>query len=173
MSGRKSRQKGVRGEQFIARELYKAWYGVTPPVDREFFVRTDIGRRQMDGDIKVPPEFPFICEVKNRNVSHIFDLSGEFRVWLTDLYTKAIRAGKLGVLFGKSGKQWFAAIVYPQQPPDISEQFYQTLAESSWVAVMEVSDASQGRDEKQYAGVCLTSLGVFCQALPFLKESWG
>lgn len=173
MSGRKSRQKGVRGEQFIARELYKAWYGETPIADRDVFVRTDIGRRQLDGDIKVPPDFPFICEVKNRNVTHVFDLSEEFRGWLTDLCSKAIQAGKLGVLFGKSGKQWFAAIVYHQHPPDISERFYQALVENSWVAVMEVNSASQEQGGKQYVGVCLTSLSMFCQVLSFLKESWG
>lgn len=66
MSGRKSRRKGVRGEQEVARKIFQVVFGQTPPPDRDIFVRTKIGVRQREGDIVVPKDFPLTFEVKNR-----------------------------------------------------------------------------------------------------------
>lgn len=104
--GRKSRLKGVKGEREVARKLYEAWMGIPPPPDREIFVRTKIGVRQSLGDIVVPPDFPYLVEVKNRPIAlkSVVEFTGQFRRLIDETVTKlwngekgiclAVRVGK-------------------------------------------------------------------------------
>lgn len=61
-------RKGRKGEQEVARHLYKAHFGEDPPADRQVFIRVGLGRKQPKGDLIVPSDFPFIVEVKNTEV---------------------------------------------------------------------------------------------------------
>ncbi len=79
--GKKSRRKGVRGEQQIARKFYLHLFGEIPPADRTVFVRTKIGVRQKEGDLVVPTGFPVAVEVKNRPIPllSVLNFSSPFR----------------------------------------------------------------------------------------------
>lgn len=120
--GVKSRRKGVKGEREVARKLYEVWVGVPPPPDREIFVRTKIGVRQRLGDIVVPDDFPFVVEVKNRNLplSSVVDFTSQFHRLVDETITKLQNGGKdicLAVKVGKPSKFYFFVIT-KERPTD-------------------------------------------------------
>ncbi len=107
-----SASKGRRGEQEVARILYKAWFGVEPSKEREFFVRVGFGRKQPYGDLIVPPDFPFIVEVKNIN----FDLQQ-----ITPATLQSIIKNKANLpvaVFLKLNHKWWVVVVEKGTPPD-------------------------------------------------------
>lgn len=114
--GKKSRRKGVIGEQEVARKL-ASLFGLAG-ADREVFVRTKIGVRQTFGDIVVPPEFPFVIEVKNRpNPLHsVINFTSPFRTIVEETVRKLSRSGKTIVLATKIGKpsKFYYFLIIPE-----------------------------------------------------------
>jgi len=100
----RSVRKGRRGEQEIARLLYKAWFGEEPPAERSVFVRTGLGRKQPHGDIVVPSDFPYIVEVKNRNFQ-LHEITPRF-------VEECIHGRRLPVaIFLKLCHKWYVVVV--------------------------------------------------------------
>ena len=118
MDGKKSRRKGKEGELWVGRWLYRVWYDREPEPDRQVFVRTKVGVRQDEGDIVVPPEFPFVVEVKNRLLHPIADLE-LFTQICSELIGKAEKQGKEGgLLFFRLNKRtWCSLYVTKPQIP--------------------------------------------------------
>lgn len=96
--------KGRRGEQEVARLLYKAWFGKDSPADRQVFIRVGFGRKQPTGDLLTPPDFPFIVEIKNTKVE-LQQLLGLLDKWLQPYQH---RDKKVAVVF-KVKRAWWAA----------------------------------------------------------------
>lgn len=121
--GKKSRRKGKEGELEVARILYRAHYGEEPPKDRQVFVRTKPGVRQVEGDLIVPDDFGFVTyktttgyfatrkfyvEVKNRSICLTTLMhSKEWKAMIFDAARKAEDAGRLLLfVFKVHGKWW-------------------------------------------------------------------
>jgi len=101
--------KGRRGEQEVARMLYKAHYGTKPPADRQVFIRVGFGRSQPQGDLIVPPDFPFTVEVKNREVP-LHRLPQEVCEWLTPYLADGDLKGSMLLIF-KHQRKWWVVLV--------------------------------------------------------------
>lgn len=99
--------KGRKGERDIARWLYEVWFNEPPPADRSVFVRVGLGRKQLSGDLILPPDFPFrAVEVKNREVSitQLLTLTGDVGIWVKSYPAPAL-------VFVKVKRKWVAIAV--------------------------------------------------------------
>lgn len=134
--GRKSRQKGVKGEREVGRKLYEVWVGVSPPPDRDIFVRTKIGVRQRAGDIVVPPDFPYLIEVKNRNVplKSVVEFSGQFRQLVDETVTKLWSGEKEVCLVTRVGKpSKFHYFVITDTLPEVERGWVRGIGDNLYI----------------------------------------
>lgn len=118
MPRKNSVRKGRRAEQEVARLLYKMFFGKEPPKERDVFIRTGFGHRQLDGDIVVPFSFAFIIEVKDRKTT-LERLLRELREWARP-YDNLNRPSKRLLIIFKFERKWWCAIE-GELPP--SEEF--------------------------------------------------
>lgn len=128
-------RKGRQGEQDVARRLYKLWFKEEPPPDRQYFIRVGFGRKQQGGDLIVPPDFPFIVEVKNRKINFSAFVN-EFRKWVEPYLP--FKEKKLLLVF-KFERKWWCAVPADALTRKPSQYLAYQIPEATFI-IMELNE---------------------------------